>query len=370
MFQFDPIGLLAVVAFVMCIGLAVVVHRVGMSGGPARSLSLLLAVEGITMISTGYIDLFVDPEVRALPSYAVWLTVEGYIHTAGDCLMLALYPPFLGLALRTPLVQPLTSVTARIVLAVAATILFLAVFLTPLEYGAVFLYASLVILFVFALVSSIHAWHLSQGAAKSRAAAFSAAFGFRDICWSYAYGGAIWMIWSQEYAVVETNASGAPYIVYALGTLIAVPLIAYGILRTQLFDIDLRLRWTVKQSTLAAAIVAVIFLVSEGAEQFLSEELGNVAGLLAAAVLVFFLAPLQNLSERFASMAMPNTTDTPEYIAYRKMQVYEEAVREALAEGGISRKERVLLERLRDSLGISEIDARAIDRDLAGEGTA
>jgi hypothetical protein len=32
-----------------------------------------------------------------------------------------------------------------------------------------------------------------------------------------------------------------------------VTLIAYGILRMQLFDVDLRIRWTIKQSALAAA---------------------------------------------------------------------------------------------------------------------
>jgi hypothetical protein len=53
--------------------------------------------------------------------------------------------------------------------------------------------------------------------------------------------------------------------------------------------------------------------------------------------------------------------DTPEYIAFRKMQVYKVAVAEAHQEGGISEKERALLVRLRDSLGISEFDAAAIE---------
>jgi hypothetical protein len=52
-------------------------------------------------------------------------------------------------------------------------------------------------------------------------------------------------------------------------------------LRTQLFDIDLRIRWTIKQSTLAAVFVAIVYLVSEGADRLLSSELGSVAGLLA-----------------------------------------------------------------------------------------
>ena len=86
--------------------------------------------------------------------------------------------------------------------------------------------------------------------------------------------------------------------------------------------------------------------------------------MFAAAVIVFFLTPLQRFAENVASAAMPGTRNTPEYTMFRKMQVYEEAVAEAHYEGGISDKERALLVRLRDSLGISESDASAIEADL------
>jgi hypothetical protein len=151
------------------------------------------------------------------------------------------------------------------------------------------------------------------------------AFGFRDICWTIAYGGAIWLIFVGKYAITETRANDALVAtlnaVYACGTLFYVPLVAYDILRTQLFDIDLRIRWTIKQSTVAAAVAA-----------------------------------------------MPNTVNTPEYAAFRKMQVYEAAVAEALQGGGISQKERALLDRLRDSLGISSADAAAVERELLATG--
>jgi hypothetical protein len=78
---------------------------------------------------------------------------------------------------------------------------------------------------------------------------------------------------------------------------------------------------------------------------------------------MFFLAPLQRFAERVASAAMPNTKDTPEYSSFRKMQVYEAALSEAQA-GGVSEKERTLLEHLRGSLGISEADANAIESEL------
>jgi len=115
--------------------------------------------------------------------------------------------------------------------------------------------------------------------------------------------------------------------------LLAVPLIAYGILRAHLFDIDLKIRWTIKQSTLAALVVAIIFLVSEGASTFLSAELGTVAGLIGAAVVIFFLTPLQHFAERVAATAMPRTQKPLEYVAFRKMQVYEAALIDAMSEG-------------------------------------
>jgi len=218
--------------------------------------------------------------------------------------------------------------------------------------------------FLYALVASLNAWHTAKpGIARTRAGLFAVAFGIRDVCWCFAYAASFWTLLAgtdgYEYAIFWWYKA-----IYALGTLLAVPLIAYGILRAHLFDIDLRIRWTIKQSTLAALIVAIIFLISEGASTFLSAELGTVAGLLAAAVVMFFLTPLQHFAERVAATAMPHTENTPEYVAFRKMQVYEAALIDAMAEGGISSKERALLVHLRESLGITVSDAEAIERDV------
>ena len=364
MFQASAVGFLALAAFAACMSLAVLLFRVGISGSVARKLSLLLVVEGVTLISTGFIDLFLTDAVKASPSYPAWISAEQLVHTFGDCAMLTLYPPFLAAALQTKLTRPFAGTRMRIAIAGASLALFFAVFYTPLEFGATLLYFLLVVLFGFALVASINAWYVATGEARVRARAFAVAFGVRDVCWGFVYSAGILLIWSGAYQVVDPDPSTLPYIVYALGTLLAVPLIAYGILRSHLFDIDLRIRWTIKQSTLAAIFVALVYLFSEGADRFLSSELGNWVGLLASALVVFFLAPLQRFAERVASVAMPNTKDTPEYAKFRKWQVYESAVAEALQEGGISEKERALINHLRDSFGISPSDAEALERDL------
>jgi hypothetical protein len=362
MFQANAMGIFGLVSVAMCWALAVVLYRVGPAGSVARKLSLLLLVEGVILATAGYIDLLMTPAATASSWFPAYTQARDMAHFLGDCALLALYPPFLAAALHTNLTRPFATRRMRIGLAVASVALFITVNLSPPEIGFTLLYATLSLLFGFALVASIHAWRVAApGIARTRAGVFAFAFGFRDVCWGFIYIHGI--------IVIAAGLLGAPepdyfYVVYACGTFFAVPLIAYGILRTQLFDIDLRIRWTIKQSTLATVVVTSIFLLSEGADRFLSAELGNVAGLLAAAIVVFFLAPLQRFAERVASVAMPNTENTPEYAMFRKLQVYEAALTEALPDGDISERERGLLNRLRDSLGISVSDADAIEGEL------
>ena len=334
----------------------------GPERGVARSLSILLLVEAFTLATAGFPEMALGIPETYLNEHPVYSRLSFVAHTIGDAAMLALYPAFLALALQTRLTKPFGEKPMRIGLAVAAVAVVLAVQLSAWEIGATLLYLMLSLLFGFALVASINAWMSATGANRARARYFALAFGLRDICWGFVYIGSTWLVWSNTYLTSEETALDMPIkIIYALGTLFYVPTIAYGILRTHLFDIDLKIQWTIKQSTLAGIVVTFVFFISEGADRLLSAELGNVAGLIAAAVVVFFLTPLQHFAERVASAAMPNTHNTPEYASFRKMQVYEEAVFEANAEGGISSKERALLVRLRDSLGISESDADAIE---------
>jgi len=70
---------------------------------------------------------------------------------------------------------------------------------------------------------------------------------------------------------------------YALAVIIYVPLVAYGVMRVQLFDVDLRIKRTLKRSTVAAAFVATFFVVSEFAGIYLSGQLGPCSTSLAQA---------------------------------------------------------------------------------------
>ena len=359
------IGILGLVAVTACWALAVVMYRVGGAGTVARKLAFLLVVEGFVLVTAGYPEFVLQLPDNFFETREILYFFMGVVHHGGDGLMVILYPPFLALALNTSLTRPFANKRVRIGLALAMAALVLAVVFIGSRLIITLLYSTVTLLFIYALVASIHAWHTADGGlARERAGIFALAFGLRDLGWSMAYAIAAWYMWTQPDLTALTAVKLLGKAVYALGTLLAVPVIAYGILRSHLFDIDLKIRWTIKQSTLATVVVTSVFLLSEGADRFLSAELGNWAGLLAAAVVVFFLTPLQRFAESVASAAMPNTRNTPEYATFRKMQVYEEAVSEAHTEGGISEKERALLIRLRDSLGISPSDAEAIEREL------
>ena len=373
MLQLQPIGILGLVAIAACWSLAVVLYRVGSPGTVARKLFILLVVEGFVLVTAGF------PEFASGLEWSFWNSFyeshptlgffSGLIHHLSDVVMLSLYPPFLALALDTKLTRPFADKRVRIGLVIGSFVLVLPVIISPSPINITLLYSTVTLLFIYALVAAIHAWRTAKsGLARKRAGIFALAFGLRDLGWSLSYGIAAWLMWTQPEATGISDMAMMAMLgklVYALGTLLAVPLIAYGILRAHLFDIDLRVRWTIKQSTFAASIVAIMFVLSEGAERLLSSELGNVGGLMVAAVLVVFVfTPLQRFAEGVATVAMPNTQNTPEYASFRKMQVYEEAVSEAHYEGGISEKERSLLIRLRDSLGISASDADAIEGEL------
>lgn len=172
MLQFDALGFLGLVAVIVSWGLAAVLYRVESTSGAARMLAFLLVVEGATLVSTGYVDMFLTTTARAHPVYPKWLHVEEIVHTVGDCAMLALYPPFLALALQTKLTRPFAYKPICIGLATASVALFFAVLLSPLEIGATLLYVLLSLLFGFALVASIQAWR-AAAASATRARAHS-----------------------------------------------------------------------------------------------------------------------------------------------------------------------------------------------------
>jgi hypothetical protein len=338
----------------------------------------LLVLEALMLWTTRSGPLYwVEP--AGLPSF--WLR----IHIANDGLLIASYLPALAVTVRSKLLAPFVSNRVAIGMMTLGVANAVAVFVFPDVYlrsgeflwrppididvigpGWVLIAALLTLSYLFGLFVTLLVRRSTHGRlARRKATVLALAFGTRDLTWGVLYSLLVYSVFAGEVAAEILRFPIVPAL-SSLGLTIYVCLTAYGILSGDLFDIDLKIKWTLERGTIAAIFVAVFFTVSEGASAFLSEQLGSLVGILATGGLVFALTPLQRAAEKLADQAMPTVQDTPEYRSYRKLQVYGEAVGEAMLEGAISPVGRVVLNRLRAQLGLDEAEAEALERELGG----
>lgn len=151
--------------------------------------------------------------------------------------------------------------------------------------------------------------------------------------------------------------------VRVLGTL----LLAYAIVRHQLFDIDLKIKWTISRGTLVGIFLAVFFVGTVMAENFLTDRYGWAVGGVSAGLLLFALTPLQRLADQVSTFAMPHVHDSADYRSLRMRSIYQAAVTSALRDGHVSDEERDLLATLADELGLSAGEARSLEREMTDD---
>ena len=335
----------------------------------ARFLVAMLFADGLAVI-TSYDNLsYLNPLLEAvgLPG------IPGVIHQVSDWAVVAVYLPFLGMTLSSPLVAPLRNpIASRLILFGGLAFALIIPFLpeTVRRQFNVPFYIVICVVLAWGFAAALHTWYIaSSEAERERARAFTFAFGVRDVLWTYTFGyfalayfDLIGPGWDTVIRDPDSYSILLP-LSYQLAVIIYVPLVAYGVLRVQLFDIDLRIKRTLKRGTIAAAFVATFFIISEFAGNYLSSQFGAVLGVLGTGALVFFLDPIQRAAERLSNAAMPNTVDTPEYESFRKLQVYDSAVRAALEDGRISERQRRVLDSMIESMGIDRNVAQRMEDD-------
>ena len=370
LFVWTPWGVSGVLAWLIAWAAAVFIFRTAPDPQVRWRFSVLLFVEG-AMILTGS------------SGPALWIgSAEGVrlaslAHFANDWLLLAAYLPALAVAIDSPLLRTFRrgpGTLAVLIIGLGGAVfalmrpdLFVAnVSQAPANFGQVWMPTPgrawpviavlLAVSYTYGFVATVLSWHSARSpVARKRAGSLALAFGTRDVFW-----GAVFLGFGLFPEALPTV--GLPLLQLAsFALLIYVLLMAYGIASAHVFDIDLKLKWTLERGTIAAVFVAVFFVVSEGAATFLSDRLGSLLGLLATGALVFLLAPLHRAAESLAGVAMPKVADTPEYRAFRREQIYGEALADALEEGDVTPVERAILDRLRAALELDEKAAQDLE---------
>jgi hypothetical protein len=378
MIDWHPWALTGIVAAVVAWLMAWFIFRVTPNRALAWRTAVLMFVEGAAVLTSG-----VGVTLLVTSSEAYRIAV--LVHFGVDWLFVALYLPFLARALDLRILRVLKSRFAEIALASAGLTGAISVALVPGWYVAEvfavaggspfrwlyapglvwsFLAGFLGLIFISAFLLSLFAWRRARAElSRHRARAFSLAFGIRALVW-----GGIYLLAAFATARMTPGMFFLLLQFYAATLLVYVVLVSYGVLTAQLFDIDLKIRYTVRQSTVAASFVAVFFFVSEGVQTFLSVQLGAFLGVVAASLLVFFIAPLRRVADRVANFAVPRARFSSDYEAFRKLQVYHAALEGVYSDNQVTAKERLILQRLRGAMDIADIDAERLEQDMLRTG--
>lgn len=145
-------------------------------------------------------------------------------------------------------------------------------------------------------------------------------------------------------------------------------LVAYALIKHQIFDIDLKIQWTLKQGTVAAAFLAAFIVSTQLAQSFFQWKYSSwVAGGMATGLMLLALSPLQRVADRIANAAMPTVKNTDEWKSNRRVDCYKSAIAMALKDRVLTRDEERTLALLADELGIGHTKALELREEVERE---
>jgi len=363
-------GLPGAFGFVAAWCCAVVALRTNPRRTLNQRLSLILMLEGLFAAGAiGLLFFFEDP------------TIVTAMVTVGTAAMVALpfqYLSFLAVSLHTPLVAPFRSRAATVLLGLASTVAAIFVFARPelffselynpgwapwnFQYVYLGQWATQLqgIVYVFGLIAAVTVYIRARkgSIARNTAKWFAIAFGFRDV---------ISGISLILYPILRPVPYWGDFVLnpgIAMGYCASFLLLAYAVLRFQLFNIDLKVKFVLQQSTVAALIIGGFIVGSEVLESFVPVS-GTVLNIIVAIAILIVLRPMQRLALSISDGLMRNVQNTPEYLEVRRLEVYRAALEGVVEDGLVTDKERRILDHLRDDLSISPEEAVALEKELS-----
>ena len=357
-------------AFVAAWCCAIVALRTNPRRTLNQHLTLILILEGVYVAGIAGLLFFFDNP-----------TIVTTLATVGTAAMVALpfaYLSFLAVSLNTPLVAPFRSRAARVLLVLTSTVAAIYVLANPhlfflelyrpgwapwnfqyTDFGQ--RWAQLLgIVYLFGLVAAVTVYIRARkgSVARNRAKWYAIAFGFRDV-----FVGILQIL----HPILRPDPYWGDFVYnpgVALAYCVYILLLAYAVLRFQLFKIDLKVKFALQQSTVGALVIGGFIVGSEVLESFVPVS-GTILNIFVAITILVVLRPMQRLALRMTNGLMRSVQNTPEYLEVRRLEVYRAALEGVVEDGIITDKERRILDHLRDDLGISPGEAVALEKELS-----
>ena len=358
-----------ILTFVVALATAFVVLRTAPSRLLNRRLAIVLFLEGVWMAGSAGLLFIVKSQ-----SIAFSLGVVGVAAMSALTLQ---YFAFLGISVQSPLAKPFRSRRVVRVIDIATIVMIVLVLTNPDSFVTepyspgwatwnirmqgigqrALQIHGLASLYVLIAALSARRRTKPGSAARTRATWFAVAFGLRDI-----YVGGFGFL----YPIVRPIPFWGDFLynpMIGLDYLVFVVFLAYGVLRTQLFSIDLKLKFALQQGTVGAVVAGVFFVGSEVLESFVPAD--NLwYAVFTAAIIVVLLRPVERMAERLMNRLMPGVQDTPAYVGTRKLDVYRAAREGAAEDGVITNRERAILAHLAEQLQLTTEEVLQLEDEL------
>lgn len=369
-FIWNPFAVPGLVALVMALTLSGIVLRAAPGRAQNRRLALALAVEAVS-VGAGFGFGYLAADVPTAHFFQ-------FINVALFFWVPTAYLAFIG-TLPSPYARPLRGRGAILTLVAASIALDIALVARPSVFigefrhaiyapedfvpGPGFLAFQLFIIpfLLYSLLVTVSAWRRAPigSVMRSRAKAYAIAYVTRDAL----------LLLLILIAVGAANSNfGSPvgyaFVALPLVNLLGAALLAFAILRTQLFDIDLKVKLSIQRGTVVATFVIIFFIVEKIAESYLARTFGIIAGSIATGLLLFLAPRLNKMAEQVGNKAAPAVQNTSQYLAFKRLDVYRGAVEETLHLGPLTQKDRAILDRLRVTREIEATDAEALEADV------
>ena len=137
---------------------------------------------------------------------------------------------------------------------------------------------------------------------------------------------------------------------------------AYALVRHRLFGIEARVRQALGRVILAVALLFVAFGLAWAADGIWAGA-GTYVGWGVAVLLALAISPLDQLGQRLARALMPDARATAEMSVEERLDVYRDRITTILTDGRMAVHDRVVLDRLRDTLMLPSGWATRIERE-------
>lgn len=149
--------------------------------------------------------------------------------------------------------------------------------------------------------------------------------------------------------------------ILAVWRLLIPLLLAYALMRYQLFNIDIHLKAGVRRAIILGAFTVTFFLVSEAAESMAEGDRGPAVGIVAAGVLALGSRPIQSFASKASDKFMPDTKPIAQQTYAERLRFYLDQFLLIRHDGETTPKERQMLDRLAATLALPASAVREIE---------